>query len=405
MRFSFFSIAMVLFVYILIFYFYVNNVAICKHSILPGFEDLRYVSRYINYYQNGDDIYVSNLNHTPYVYPRFSIILFSLFSFSFISLNVFSIFLICCFLSLFYLLIEVKNKFTFIFYTLFLLSPAILLLLERMNIDLIIFLVLLVMIFFRKQNVQSKKVIYLFYLIVCILSLVKIYPIILLALLPFENTLTKKARIGLFAFSIFIFTSVNLIFYKDYIIMLKNIPQPSELAFGRFVLFNEYLSGIFLKIVSLFPFILFLLFFLFQKSNTLLPIQNEVKMTKNFLMFLIGGSIYSFSFIMSNNYDYRLVFLILTIPFILQNYHNKKQLYLFLLSIIIVLYTSVLHLYVLPFQNYFQWLIGRNLCMVIKYFSTTYLASYFVSFYLIQLFNITKTNNIYINLLIRNVKG
>jgi hypothetical protein len=385
MRYRFFSISSVLFVYCLVIYFYKNNVAICKHSILPGFEDLRYVIRFIDFYQNGDDIYGSNIYHKPYVYPRFSIILFSFFTFSFVSINTLSILLIIYFICMFYLIFDIKGKKDSILYTSFLISPAILLLFERMNIDVIILLALLTIIFFRKRFI-NRKIIYLFYSTVCILSLVKIYPIILLAILPFEDNLTKKEKVQLFIFSTIIFSSVNLYFIEDYLIMLKNIPQPSELAFGRFVLFNEYLNGITLKISSFFPFVLGLIFFYIRKSSYLSPFANEVKLTNTFLMFLIGGSIYSFSYILSNNYDYRLVFLILTLPYILQNFQNQNQLKFFFISVILVLYTSALHLYVLPFQNYFQWVIGRNVCMIIKYFASTYLACYFVSIYMNLIF-------------------
>ena len=233
--------------------------------------------------------------------------------------------------------------------------------------------------FLRKIKL-NLIVIYFTYFIVLLVSLMKFYPVVLLILVFYERFLSVKSKIIVFSIYGFIFIFYNILYWDDFKFILSKIPGPTELAFGRKVFIQEFVPSAFVSFISFIPFLffIFLIFYLDKVKGKTVHFENNNFKSKTGFLFLVGALIYVFSFILSNNYDYRLVFLFFTFPYFFENRNEnifKKVNYYYV--VIIILFCSSLHRYFLPFQNYIQWFIGRNLLVSLKYILSTFLASYF----------------------------
>ena len=138
-----------------------------------------------------------------------------------------------------------------------------------------------------------------------------------------------------YVFTICLFFSVIylLYIYNDLAFIFKNTPDTGDMSYGtksissnlikHFNIFiNHYLISFVLIILTL-----VLYFFFFKNYFKNLKYTNEE-------MFLSGGAIYSATFLINSNHDYRLIFLLLMIPLILQL--NLKTLKITFLSTIIL---------------------------------------------------------------------
>ena len=390
-RYSIFSVLAIVSIYILVVLFYIKGYKICVDSMLSGFDDLRFVLRFANCLKLGFNPYRDvNVNcvcyevyNYPFNYPRFS-----LFFVNFIHLTVKNIYYYVFFFISLFLIFNLKffSPFSFkrmVIFVMLLVSPPILLLLERANLDLIIFL-LIALAFYPFKFLKKRKTWHFVirYLIIFLVGLMKLYPIVLL-LMIFTEKLNNKIKLLIFIALGFLFVLVNLYYLDDYLILRQHIHQPSELAFGKYAFIQEifpenYLLFALIIIVSIsFLFI----YFLARKKKFNFEIMFSESNLSNYYgqMFLIGSLIYIFSFILSNNYDYKLVFLLLTIPYILNNYTvDKKTGILYFIFIFILFYATSLHRYIIPFKSYFQWFVGRNFLMTIKYLSSVFLVVIYV---------------------------
>ena len=373
----------VIIVYAVISVFYYNEIQLCVDSILPPFDDLKTVVIYANKLNFGINPYAGK----PIVYPRFSLYFVNLLGIRVNNYVFYSILLIFTFVILSVKLFKVNTIYRAIISFFLLISPSILLLLERLNIDLLIYLFIVLGLCINKRSlifVFIKNLIFIF------LALVKVYPIVLFGLVLKED-ITLRLKIMTIFLMISIFLLVNIYFYEDLIIFTKSIPQPSELAFGRKVLIQEYLPKWLLNVISIVVFSLFIYLtnlFIKKRNEDFEDFIKNIHYVKlNERLFISSALLYVFSFVMSNNYDYRFVFLLLGIPFLFSLKKSNKIKHILIVFILFSLYASSFHRYFIPFQNYTQWFIGRNLLMIFKYITTSFVSA----FYIIILFWVFRT--------------
>ena len=174
-------------------------------------------------------------------------------------------------------------------------------------------------------------------------------------------------------------------------IVISNTPKPSELAYGKNVLLQEFVPHKIFFIVSLVPIFLISLFFYSKRKNLFELFQTFDTSRISFKLFFCGVMIFTGSYFFGNNWDYRFVFLILMFPFIFTlGSQNKINIFfkrVFYVLVFILLVASFLHRSAPIYSNYIQWFIGRNFLMSIKYLSITTVASFglYLLFYIVKL--------------------
>lgn len=198
-------------------------------------------------------------------------------------------------------------------------SGSSIILIERGNIDLIIF----VIIFFAATNIGLFSI-----LLVSFATLLKIYPIFTFP--AFFNLKTKKTiLIFIFLVILYIYPQLDNIFTAQQNLMYGTHAFGSKTIAIATLRHNSYLSNTVI-IVALFLCSLFM--------TSFRKIRSEVKTIKSTLeeetLFLCGSLIYIGCFIVTSNYDHRLIFLLLCIPLVIKlNFKPLK--YIIIISLII----------------------------------------------------------------------
>lgn len=311
----------------------------------PAFRDLDHVRESLICKINGFDPYLYNpcdFTSTRYQYPSTWLNIFEFFKlendknyslFIFITLSLY-LFLNFC-------LIEIpKEIFNKIVIILLIFSTSNILLIERGNVDYIVFIIVYLMIF-------SNKYFYNFILII-FNSLLKIYPLFL-----FFYLLRSKKNFLITFFSIlitiFLLYDISLSKYVDKnhsIMALSQSYGVQSIIEGIFktiekkdyFFFSENNKNLIRLFGSLFFFIISIFFFYKGTKSTNLSFINKTKNEMDFSikekLFNLGSCIYIGTYIFYSNIDYRLIFLFLTIPF-MENMSNKIN-YIYSILIIII---------------------------------------------------------------------
>ena len=196
-------------------------------------------------------------------------------------------------------------------YSLLFISPAFMLGIERGNSDLLIFLLLLFAII-----IHSKEKI--FSALILGISMLKLFPIGAIVSIPFNSK--NKIKISLMLIGI-----VGLLFFTYLVLMKDNIltvsqktPRPyggTSFGLGGFpsLLFDRF-SNNRTVILILFPAVLIAGFILFYrltiKKFEVLKFNNG----KHGLAYIVGSSIFITTCLIGYNWEYRLIFLLFTIP-------------------------------------------------------------------------------------------
>lgn len=272
-----------------------------------------------------------------------------------------------------------SNK-NLLFIFMLLISPPILLLLERGNNDVLVFSTIILTCYGIKanQNLPKNLRLYLPVIIFFILGVLKLYPFILIITILFEKiTLTKKTAIML----LFLVFSCFYIYYikDDLKLILKNTPNPSDMAYGRMVKFWIFDYSLELRhkisiILSSFVIILALLTqFIFTKIQF---VKSDSINSSETWLFICGASIYTGTFLIGNNYIYRIVFLLLCLPNLFGLVRQSKLRY-FSIAILIMIalrfYFTTFEAY-LPFKQ--QFLLDLSLSWGLLFSTTTLVLFY-----------------------------
>ncbi len=237
-------------------------------------------------------------------------------------------------------LLNQKNLKSKILIFLIFFSPQILLLLSRMNNDLIIFILIYFILLINNNYLSS--------LIISYISLAKFYPIISVIIL----ILNKESLIKNLFFLVLTFLLVgSFLIYSFDLEAFKNLFEIRGQLYGKsyrnfsFISLIKYYSIAFDKIeiyknyivitcfVSLFLFIsLLTVYFINKKNELIIDIENF-----KFKIFIVGTNLLVFCYIVFQNSFYREVFLIFSLPFIIE-YANKNLLIKFLFQLIYLKY-------------------------------------------------------------------
>lgn len=348
----------------------------------PAFGDIYHIQSSLICKLSGIDPLITNpceFYNIRYQYP-----ITWLFVFEYLNLDIednFRIFLffILSFLFLtYFLLLEIsKNKFNMTILILLFFSTSSMLVIERGNVDLLIFSLTSLIVLFPSYYVSL--------FIISGLSLLKVYPFFL-----FFHLLAKKDKkiitISIMLLVIYFIYEVSIAKYidKNHPIMALSqsygVQSITEGIFKtlekiNFALITENQKNIIRLISSLVFLLICILFFLIGiNSKKKIEFLNK-NIQKN--LFTLGSTIYIGSFIFYSNVDYRLIFLFFTIPF-MENFSKKiNYSYCFLIFIVSnsfflsftpltiehIIYTSMLYsikLFLVFFLAYYLGILNKD---------------------------------------------
>ena len=291
-----------------------------------------------------------------------------------------------CFLFIFSVVSLIKPK-KFIEYILLLLTifaPSSLLVLERGNTDILIFLIIILLVY-------SKPSIFNFVILI-LASLAKYYPLALIVNFFIE----KKRSIKQIIITLLLFTmTLGFFFYftGESLELIQNKMKMISPTWGNqfsirglslvlkklkhfdysTVLFISYIFFIFSSIVS---------FKIFQKSNFISKVNISFFEEK---LFILGGNLSISVYLISDNVHYREIFLILLLPFIIKLKDSFKiKIFKYLFYFILFRYIFFIFAnYFIMFKKYFTFI-------YIKAFSDIVLVSLFTAICVIMNIKILK---------------
>jgi len=237
--------------------------------------------------------------------------------------------------------------------------PSVILAFERGNTDLIIFIVIAIGIILNRNIIISN-------FIFLVAGFFKLFPIAAISNL----LILKKGKKGFILFcvySIIFFVYIILIKYEIKMI-LQNTPYSIyDLSYGLKIIPEIIIKKTGISKVKIYTFYtvfliitnLFCITFFIKKIKTL-KIQVN---TTSFYSYLVGMLIFSFTFIIGINWDYRKIFLLFTIPFLLKNI-KAKIFQLMVLLTILILWEQLFSRIILPIEISFLYNIIGNLFIV-----------------------------------------
>lgn len=208
-----------------------------------------------------------------------------------------------------YLIYKYKSTYLFLFF----LSGSTLFAIERGNVDLIIFIIL----FFASVGNEKLKI----GLILLGFSL-KIFPIFALVSVKLKKNNLIIALLVFFVATLFLLPQVNVIrneanfgFYPPTYGLKNTIFLISEFSndFSTFYSVNPKTINFFISIIWM----TYIFYHLRKYLNSKLInnfLEHSKKLPKELTLFLIGGSIYCGTFLLSSNFDYKQIFLAFCIP-------------------------------------------------------------------------------------------
>ena len=230
---------------------------------------------------------------------------------------IYNISIVTLFTLYFFVLIKLfktyKNKLSKLVLLVFFFSTTNFILIERLATDLVIFLIVYFILNVKNKIFQS--------LLILMGFILKYYPIFLISLLT-----EKKKYIFIFLTCLTIF--ISLFYIKEIQLVNKNIVEMAlPIAYGsrtmlkafyhlsleyNFFLNDENMN--FFRNLTVLTFFLYTLFLVIVGYNNKYLMNTKYRLDK---YFLAGASIYVGTFIIGANADYRLIFLIFTIPYVI----------------------------------------------------------------------------------------
>lgn len=207
-------------------------------------------------------------------------------------------------------------------YLAFILSPPVLLLLERGNIDSVLFMLVALMTVYmpRLRGMNPKVLLFVSAVIILLSSLLKLYPLVLLPMLIMKPVSLRHRMTLMICTGLLI--AAYLVYSFDVITLIThNTPQPKIMAYGKNVLMEKFFSDGIIPIVSnsLILLVLITVGILSVKGRHFVSkiFPSEVSFQETIPPYVAGALIFIGTFIIGNNYFYRLVFLLLTLPYLL----------------------------------------------------------------------------------------
>jgi hypothetical protein len=222
-----------------------------------------------------------------------------------------------------------------VLYGLALCSPAVMLGVERGNVDILLFaLVLLAVLLFRRSERSSV----LTHGLLLLAAILKLFPIFAIGVLLRQPR--RRVLIGLGAvvvlFGIYLFA-----IRADLRTLARVTPQPDTFSYGLLIVSQWFAAGTSAVTSVIHPrewqAALLLLIVgasvLAQRRGRIrLPRATGPPAQRDLDLFVAGAGVYVCSYALARNFDYRLVFLLLTIPQLLRWTHDRRPLALLALA-------------------------------------------------------------------------
>lgn len=292
-------------------------------SMFPPFADLATITYSVDAYRAGVDPYISTAfdpYHRVYNYPKLWIDIFN-----FLNLTGSKTYFIAMGSILFYLsllsILLIKNNLSkkqTVLCALLLLSPVHFLLLERANGDLYILSACLLSFLLLKIDNILLNYVSLFILLLCF-SL-KLYPIVFLV--PFLLGINSKKQLLISLSLLFLYIPTYLYFNLETLKLIsQNTPQVCYLSYGRRVIFQQFIEEkLVINVLSIVTVLICTIAVVWRALPKIkMEKLNQVDLNSfSTSLFLSGGLVYLFTFLLGNNFEYRLIFLYLCIPFMIK---------------------------------------------------------------------------------------
>ena len=307
------------------------------------FSDFKALNIFLEYKENGFDPYQKNSNshpiHSVLMYPSVWLYIFDFLNLkNNLNLEISILFILFIY---FYVLIDfvsrINNKIFRYFFIIFFFSTSNFLLIERLNIEIILFC----LVYFALINKFFLTQFFLYFLSL----ILKIFPIF--SIFMFIEKKRNFLIVLIFSIAYIIIMRTEIVLIKNNIIEYALIFAYGVLSISKAIYFYSIKFNLFINDDNYFVFknlmilgvssiatIIVLSNFRFNIKKKIEQISNEEK------MFLSGAGIYIGTFLTSANIDYRLIFLLLTLPYILNT--KKKILKILYLICISVCFNSLI---------------------------------------------------------------
>ena len=243
------------------------------------------------------------------------------------------IFIICIFK-----LIKPKNIKNYLFFLLIIFTPSTMLAIERMNIDLLILLIAVLICY--------SQYTWLNFLLVSFCFLTKYYPATFFVNFFIEKEFRPKTKSIIWCVLCLTFSFLFLFFRYDIILMAAEVMGESQAGFhllfsvkgiSKFFKYIFDFNYIFLLVITYLSFI-----FITKKFYEILKKKNILKKLNiyNFedKLFIIGINTLTINYLIFSNYYYREIFLILGLPLLLKLKPLNNNIINFMIRFIIVRY-------------------------------------------------------------------
>ena len=309
------------------------------------FGDFKYIFNIIKCHNLGYDVYSSNECYQDY-YGSFLygplILIFPTLNpdyFYFFEYLIFPL-LILIFIFLNIKIIGPNTLFDYFLLTLILFNPTSLFLYEKLNIDILVYIFLIMIIYYSNNNFFNFILIYF-------LTLIKFYPAIFSSIFLLNKINIKKNFLILFIFLFLLF--IFIIFFSKNLMSIINalnyVSQSFRYSFSLNSLSNiishliDPVNTNLIKIILIF-FSCSLGYFLYRtfiKSNNQ---HIKINFDKKDKMFFLSASLSVALYLIFGNNFYREIYLIGTIPFIIYNYNInffKSLLFLYIFKYIFLI--------------------------------------------------------------------
>ena len=203
----------------------------------------------------------------------------------------------------------------FLISAILLLSPAVMLGVERGNNDLIIFILLVLAVFFLNHKIRALDYVAYFFLLLA--SMLKLYPIA--SFLVFVRIIKNNKKFWIFTlFSLSFFAAYTLLSLSDFQYLKDVIPKPhGRFTFGAAIFFEWFFDKWPVNRTHLYLMIIAAIGLAFLIS-TRVALADTREDSNNTIFFLIGSLNLLFCFFTNTNYDYRCIFFILILPWIIE---------------------------------------------------------------------------------------
>jgi hypothetical protein len=311
-------------------------------TMWPPFADIDHIYRSVNCKIYGIDPLINNpceYYNTRYQYPVAWLILFE-----YLNLNIYDNFRIFIFSTLFLLftvyftLIEISKKnFSKIILFFLFFSTTSTLLIERGNVDHIIFVLTFSVIFFSSYYIKI--------LIISLTSLLKIYPYFsFFYLIRKQNKFLLLVMVMIIIAYLLYEISLSKYIDKNHSIMamsqtfgIQSITEGIFKIFEKtnFLFLSDNIKNIIRATSSItFLIICFVIFYIGTKLSDNFFLKKTKLNKKQEALFILGSTIYIGCYIFYSNIDYRLIFLYFTIPYF-ENFNKKIFFYYSFLLLII----------------------------------------------------------------------